>query len=403
MQIIFHIDINAFFASAEISKHPELAVKPLVVCGKSSRSIITTASYEARAFGIHSAMPLFQAQRLCKDLIVRPVDFELYRNLSNQFFEIIGEYSETLEVASIDECFVDMTEYVKNNNQSPEIIAKEIQIEVKEKLKLGISIGISPNKFLAKMASDMKKPNGITILTKSNFKEILWPLPIKDMYGIGKKTQPKLIESGIETIRDIANYDNYDKLRWIVGNNAIILHRLANGIDHSKVKISRNQLKSVGNSTTLSYDTNDDMIINQTLYDLSKQVSKRMQNRDLLGNTISITIKYTRFKSVTRQTVLPKSINNFEVILATSKSLFENNYNGNPLRLLGVSVTNIIHKSDYKEQLNLFIKVSDENKKDETDKIIKDINNLLGNNKVMKASAVLKTKKIQNKYLEYDE
>lgn len=403
MQIIFHIDINAFFASAEISKHPELAGKPLVVCGKSSRSIITTASYEARAFGIHSAMPLFQAQRLCKDLIVRPVDFELYRNLSNQFFEIIGEYSETLEVASIDECFVDMTEYVKNNNQSPEIIAKEIQIEVKEKLKLGISIGISPNKFLAKMASDMKKPNGITILTKSNFKEILWPLPIKDMYGIGKKTQPKLIESGIETIRDIANYDNYDKLRWIVGNNAIILHRLANGIDHSKVKISRNQLKSVGNSTTLSYDTNDDMIINQTLYDLSKQVSKRMQNRDLLGNTISITIKYTRFKSVTRQTVLPKSINNFEVILATSKSLFENNYNGNPLRLLGVSVTNIIHKSDYKEQLNLFIKVSDENKKDETDKIIKDINNLLGNNKVMKASAVLKTKKIQNKYLEYDE
>lgn len=404
MQIIFHIDINAFFASAEVSKHPELAGKALVICGKSSRSIITTASYEARAYGIHSAMPLFQAQRLCSDLLIRPVNFELYRNLSNQFFEIVAGFSDQLEVASIDECYVDMTEYIKKTSKDPYFVAKEIQNKVFEAIGINVSIGVSYNKFLAKMASDMKKPKGITILTKSNFKEKLWPLAIKDMYGVGKKTQPKLIEAGISTIRDVADYNNFDKLRWITGNHAIILHRLANGIDHTKINTTRNQLKSVGNSTTLPRDSDDEIELNQTLYDLSMQVSNRMKKRDLLGSTVSITIKYTRFRSVTRQTVLERSVNDFETILAIAKTLFENNYEGIPVRLLGVSMSNIIHRKEYKEQLSLFRPV-DENvfKKDETEEIIKSVNKLLNSNKVIRASSLIKKNKVQSKYLEYDE
>lgn len=404
MQIIFHIDINAFFASAEVSLHPELEGKPLVICGKSSRSIITTASYEARAYGIHSAMPLFKAEKLCKNLVVRPVNFELYRNLSNQFFEIIAGYSEMLEVASIDECYVDMTDYVKKTKLDPYYIALQIQENVFHTLGINVSIGISFNKFLAKMASDMKKPKGITVLTKSNFKDILWALPIKDMYGVGKKTQPKLIEQGICTIKDVANYNNYEKLRVLTGNHAIILHRLANGIDHSKIKTTRNQLKSVGNSITLSYDSNDEIELNQTLFDLSKQVSTRMKRRDLLGGTISITIKYTRFRSVTRQTVLETSTNEFEVILATAKTLFDKHYEGIPVRLLGVSVNQIVHRTQYKEQLSLFNPLNEEDLKvNETDKIITSINKLLKSNKVIKASSLITKKKIQSKYLEYDE
>lgn len=401
MRVIFHIDINAFFASAEVSRNPDLSGKPLVVCGKSSRSIITTASYEAREFGIHSAMPLFQAQRLCKNLLIRPVDFELYRTLSNKFFELISCYSDLLEVASIDECYVDMTDYINQNKIGPIELAKEIQSAIYNSLNLNVSIGISPNKFLAKMASDMKKPNGITMLTKSNFKELLWPLPIEDMYGVGKKTQPKLIKEGILTIKDIADYKNYDKLRWIAGNHAIILHRLANGIDHSKINISRNQLKSVGNSITLPYDTCDEEVLNKTLYDLSKQVSNRMIQRDLLGSTISITIKYTRFRSVNRQIILNSSVNDFEIIVSTSKSLFEKHYDGSPLRLLGVSVSNIIHVSDYKEQLNLFKPVKDEViQLSQTDELIDQLNKKLKEKKIFKASSIIKKKKIQNKYSE---
>ena len=186
MQIIFHIDLNAFFASAEISVHPELKGKPVVICRQSRRSIITTASYEARKFKIHSAMPLFQAKELCSDLIIVEPHFDLYKSLSQKFFDIIAQYSSYLEVASIDECYVDMTQYICKHKVDPFQLAKQIQNKVYEELSLQCSVGIAPNKFLAKMASDMKKPMGITIITNKNFKEKIWPLPIEDMLGVGK-------------------------------------------------------------------------------------------------------------------------------------------------------------------------------------------------------------------------
>ena len=366
MQIIFHIDLNAFYASAEISRNPKLEGKPLVISGKSKRSIITTASYEARKFGIHSAMPLFQAYQKCKNLIVLPADFELYHRLSNDFFNIIASYSDILEVASIDECYVDVTKIIQSRNCHPMQLAKEIQDKVYNELNLKCSIGISPNKFLAKMASDMKKPMGITILTRSNIKELMWPLDIKDMFGIGKKTTPRLKEVGINTIGDIANYDNYNKLRQIVGKNALLLYRKANGIDIRTVD--------------------------------AKQVSIRAIKRNLISNSISITIKYTRFESVNRQTAINSYVNDYETILSTAKMLFDAHYDGRPVRLLGISLNNTINKKDYKEQLSIFDTSKNEGDKEALETIIENINNKFDKPIVTKASAV-SNKGIQKKYL----
>lgn len=406
MQVIFHIDLNAFFASAEVSMHPELANKPLVISGKSKRSIVTTASYEAREFGIHSAMPLFKAQQLCKDLVVRPGNYELYRRLSNEFFTIVASYSEHLEVASIDECFVDVTDIIKSRNMHPKALAKEIQNDVYSKMKLQTSIGIAPNKFLAKMASDMKKPMGITIITRSNIKDLLWPLESKEMIGIGKKTQPRLLEAGMHTIGDIANYDNYPKLREIYGKNALLLYRKANGIDISKINSTRNQLKSVGNSITLDKDTTDEEVLVEFLKKLSRQVSTRAIKRDLISNSIAITIKFTRFEKISRQTAIAKYVNDYETILTTAKMLFDANYNGKPVRLLGVSLNNTIEKSQHKEQISLF----DSAHEPDVPKARSDINNLIDKinselhmEGVKKASAIINNKNIQKKYLENDE
>ncbi|WP_285815745.1 DNA polymerase IV [Thomasclavelia cocleata] len=398
MQIIFHIDLNAFYASAEISRNPNLEGKPLVISGKSKRSIITTASYEARKFGIHSAMPLFQAYKKCKNLIVLPADFELYHRLSNEFFSIISSYSEILEVASIDECYVDVTKVIQDKNYHPVELARRIQNDVYEQLNLKCSIGISPNKFLAKMASDMKKPMGITILTRSNLKELMWPLDIKNMFGIGKKTQPRLREVGIMTIGDIANYNNYNKLRQIIGKNALLLYRRANGIDNRVVDTKQNELKSVGNSITLPYDTLDEIILLDTLKQLARQVSMRAAKRNLISNSISITIKYTRFESVNRQTTINSYINDYEYILSTAKMLFDAHYDGRPVRLLGISLNNTINKKNYKEQLNIFNSTNDIEKDKDIQTIIENINNKFEKTIVTKASDISK-KNIQKKYL----
>ncbi|MFV0395309.1 MAG: DNA polymerase IV [Coprobacillaceae bacterium] len=406
MQVVFHIDLNAFFASAETSIHPELAGKPLVISRSSKRSIVTTASYEARKYGIHSAMPLFKALELCKDLVVRPGNYELYRRLSNEFFGIVATYSDKLEVASIDECFVDVTDVVKKRQIHPKDLAKEIQDDVYQKMHLQTSIGVAPNKFLAKMASDMKKPMGITIITRSNLKEKLWPLEIKDMFGIGKKTQPKLIDAGIKIIGDIANYDNYPKLREIYGKNALLLYRKANGIDNSKVNNSRNQLKSVGNSTTLDKDTTEEEELKEVLKHLSKQVSSRAMKRDLISNSISITIKFTRFESISRQTIINKYVNDYETILSTAKMLFDANYNGKPVRLLGVSLNNVIEKSQHKEQISLFDTIDNEEDiepKSDINSLINKINDELHIEGVKKASEMIPKKEIQKKYIEEDE
>lgn len=400
MQIIFHIDLNAFFASAEISVHPELKNKPLVISRESRRSIVTTASYESRQYGIHSAMPLFQAKELCPEIIIVEPHFDLYRTLSHSFFEIISEFSQKLEVASIDECYVDMTHYILENQLQPMEVAIMIQNKVYNDLSLQCSIGIAPNKFLAKMASDMKKPMGITMITNHDVKEKIWPLPISDMFGIGKKTQPKLIELGIHTIGDLAKYENYSKIKPIFGKNALIYYQRANGKDFSKINNQKNELKSVGHSQTFERDSNDENYIQNVLKKLSIEVSNRAKQKQLVSNSIAITLKYTRFKSKTRQTIIDVYTNDAEVIYATALRLFDNIYNKEMLRLVGVSLTNVVNVKNLNQQISLFEHQDiDVHEKDETEKLLNTLNASFQDQRFVKASSLLKDgKSIQKKY-----
>jgi len=376
MKIIFHIDLNAFYASAEVLRHPEYIGKPLVVAGNSKRGIITTASYEARKYGIHSAMPLFKAKELCKNLIIVPPDFTYYREISNKFFAIIATYSTALEVASIDECYVDMSNAIKDYTKIIEV-ANQIQATVKDSLGISCSIGISPNKFLSKMASDLKKPNGITMITKKNIATTLWVLPIGKMHGIGKKTAPKFIAMGIETIGDLAKYENYDIACSILGKNALLFYYRANGVDPSNLNVDHNKLKSVGHSITLLEDTSDEEEIKEYIKDLSLRVSQRANNKNLLSKNISITLKYSRFESVVRSISIEQFTNEYEIILSNAIALFDKHFENRSIRLIGVSLNNTIERSEIKKQLSIFNYL--ENNKDETfDDLINSLHHVVG-------------------------
>ena len=407
MQIIFHVDLNAFYASAETSSQPSLKGKPIVICRESRRSIITTASYEARKFGIHSAMPLFKAKELCPHLVIVPPHFELYKTLSEKFFNIISTFSQELEVASIDECYVDLTNYIQMHYQNPYDVAIEIQKRVFAELKLQCSIGIAPNKFLAKMASDMQKPMGITVITNQNYKQKIWPLPIENMFGIGKKTAPKLIELGIVRIGDLAKYENYEKIKPIFGKNALIYYQKANGKDYSKINVAHNELKSIGNSTTFERDSQDEEFIKSVFRDLAQEVSSRAKKRDLVGNSISITLKYTREKSKTKQMIIDDYTQDFDTIYATSLLLFESIYGGEMLRLVGISLNNVKHVEELQQQISLFDHTQLQASKkeiNETDEVIHRLNSSLPGSKVMKASDLIEPQStIQKKYLENNE
>ena len=400
MRVIFHIDLNAFFASAETAMNPDLEGKPLVIAHDSRRSIVATASYEARKYGIHSAMPLYQARENCSSLIVVEPHFDMYRDLSNKFFGIISTYSQELEVASIDECYVDMTEYIIKNKILPEKLALDIQENVYDTLRLKCSIGISPNKFMAKMASDMKKPMGITIINNSNYKEILWPIPIEDMFGVGEKTAPKLKKIGIYTIGDLAKSENYDLIKPIFGKNALLFYQKANGKDYSKINKEHNHLKSVGNSTTFEHDSNDIDFIKTKFKALSMEVSERAIKRNYVSNSISIILKYDRTHSITRSMLYDSYFNDFETIYSLALLLFEQNYHNESLRLVGVSLNNVVEKKEMFEQLSLFTSYEEE-KEDDIDKTIRELNEQAnGKYRFMKASSLIddEDEELQNKY-----
>ncbi len=393
IRVIFHIDMNAFFANCEISQHPELKGKPIVIAHDSRRSVVSTASYEARAYGIHSAMPLYQAKEKCKNLIVVEPHFSLYRALSKAFFDIVSSYSYILQPASIDECYVNVSDYIVKNKIHPADLAKEIQGRIYRELHLPCSIGISPNKFLSKMASDMKKPMGITMITKSNLREVLWPLDVSEMFGIGKKTAPKLKAAGIKTIGDVANYDNYQTLRLILGRSALIFYNKANGHDDSKVIWRETDAKSIGNSTTFEEDLVDEEVLAERFKALCLNVSQRAQKSNMLSNTIQITLKYNLTTSTNRQMNLNHYTNSYEEIYSYVMMLFKNHYKHQPVRLIGVTLNNVMRKDAIKVQMSIFDQERNEESSPElrVDDIIKGLNK---NNHLhlMKASDLLDKK-----------
>ncbi len=351
-KIIVHIDLNAFFARCEEIKDPSLENKPLIVGSNGKRGIVSTCNYEARKYGIHSAMPTYMARRLCPNAIIKSCDFSFYVKKSNEFINFVQKYSSVIEKASIDECYVDMTVPLHNVKDVINYF-KVFQEKLYEETKLYCSIGIAPTKFLAKMASDYKKPQGITIIRRRDISRILYPLSIDEMWGIGKKNAPKLKKMGILTIGDFAKDDSYEAKK-ILGKFYYVLKDWAHGLGDDNVDTEPWDPKSIGHSTTLFEDTSNIEEISTIFKELSQEVSKEAIKKKKKGTTVQIVIKYSDFKVNNRSLTLNEPINDFENIYQIAMKLFEKHYTGDLLRLVGVSLQNLIDEEDIVVQMSIF-------------------------------------------------
>ncbi|MCR8847057.1 DNA polymerase IV [Rossellomorea sp. SC111] len=353
-RVILHVDMNSFYASVEMAYDPTLRGKPLAIAGnpQERRGIIVTCSYEARGFGVKTTMPLWEAKKLCPELVIMTPNFDRYRAASTGIFDILRQYSELVEPVSIDEGYLDITDSFEKG--TPLQIASDIQAQIKGQLDLPCSIGVAPNKFLAKTASDMKKPMGITVLRKRDIPNKLWPLPVIEMHGIGQKTAEKLNSIGIHTCSDLAHANDI-QLKSLLGINGLRLKERANGIDRRNVDPeSIYDYKSVGNSTTLPKDTTNQHELLLVVEKLCTKVSSRLQQKDVLGTTIQLMIRDKFRKTITRSKKVANPIYKKEDLYHHAKDLFLKHWDGDPVRLLGVTAQDVVEKSEATEQLDLF-------------------------------------------------
>ena len=388
-KVIFHIDLNAYFASAEVLKDSSLEGCAMVVASLNRRSVVCSASYEARALGIHAAMPIAKALKICPSLRIVEGDYRWYEFLSERFFNYLKQYCPLLEPASIDECYLDVSEVIKKY-QRPLDLAWIIQKKVYEDLRLPCSIGIGPNKFLAKMASDMHKPMGITVLRKVDIPRKLWPLPISDMYGIGKKSVEKLQEQQINTIYDLANPVNENKILSLLGKNgyAAIMHARGHGSNQLNYN---HTIKSLSQSTTLDKDVSDYNTIKVVLHRLAKSLSARALNEKAKGALISLSIRYYDFTNVIRSISLHQYINDFNTIYENALLLFDKYAHDKSIRHLGIALGSLKQEDQIVQQLSFF----DNYESNNIDNVIKQLNEQIPNANLFKTSDLLK--KNQNK------
>lgn len=348
---IFHVDINAFYASVEINDHPEYQGKAVVVCSDRQRAIITTANYIARSYGIESAMPLSVALKKHPDLIITGLNFDRYREVSKQFIALCQTYSDTLEQASIDECYLDVTIPIQAY-EKPLDMAISLQNDIQKTLNLQVSIGIAPTVFLAKMASDMRKPNGLTIIRDNEVATKLWPLPIEDMHGIGIKTVVLLKAKNIHTIGDLAN-KKANQITDVFKNHAHEMIERAWGKDDREVD-SDQQIKSIGNSTSLIKVTDDPTEIQTALRNVCNDLSYRLKNRQLSMKQMTLSIRDDQNQSYARSLILDEAINEAEDIYEQALMVFDDQFNDWAIKNIGVSTSKIMDRSLNIQQLSLF-------------------------------------------------
>ncbi|WP_249871934.1 DNA polymerase IV [Oceanobacillus saliphilus] len=387
-RVIFHIDMNCFYASVEMAYNPELKGKPLAIAGnpEERKGIIVTSSYEARAKGVKTTMPIWQAKKRCPELIIMKPNFNRYRQASKEIFKILSEITPYVQPVSIDEGYMDITD--TENLGTPLEIAYNLQQKILNELDIPCSIGIAPNKFLAKMASDMKKPLGITVLRKREIAKILWPLPVDEMYGVGEKTAQKLHTINIETIGDLAKKDVYE-LKQLLGINGERLKNRANGDDTRPVDPDAiYEFKSIGSSQTLPRDTTDWDALIRLMRQLGESVERRMKRKDAAGRSVQITIRYHDRKTVTRSKKLQNYIDDKSEILLIATELLQKHWNGDPIRLLGITVQDMEEKRNLGQQLDIFT-FENESKKEKLYSAIDSLSQKYGKNpfKQLKKSA----------------
>jgi DNA polymerase-4 len=363
--------MNAFFISCEMTRNDALVGTSAAVAGdpKKRSGIILAANYEARSCGVKTTMVLHEALKLCPKIILVPPDHRFYQQKSKEVIDLLSNYTPILEQNSIDEAWLDMTGS-EGLFGKPVEAAKRIMDEIKDRLGLWCSIGIAENKFLAKMAAEMKKPLGITELWEADIPIKLWPLPVKEMYGIGSKTAEKLNHMGMKTIGDLAKCDA-NRLTNTFGKGGNEIHLHAKGIDDSPVQAHlADEMKSIGRSTTLPEDISDIEKAKLVLMELADDVGMTARRHDKKGRTVHITLKYSDFKVVTRQTTIPATCTTKKIYQAGC-SLLEQKWNrSHSLRLIGISLSGF-HEGGASDQLSLFDEIKDNAKNDKNERIDK--------------------------------
>ena len=393
VKVIVHIDLNAFFVRAEEIKNPELIGKAVAIGHNGRAGIVSTCSYKAREFGVRSGMPMNQAVKLCPHLLIIPGDYRFYAAMSYEFKSFVKRYTKIVEEASVDEVYADFTNALKGVKDVEQYFV-DFQNLLYETTGLKCSIGVAPTKFLAKMGSDYKKPMGITIIRRKDISKILYPLDISDMFGVGKKTAPRLKSIGIKTIGDFKKkLDEEDPTTInIIGKFAYELKEWLNGYGDDKVITQFDDPKSIGNSTTLKEDTSNFEIIKSTFDWLTQEVSYRAKKDNLLGTTIQIMAKDTSYKAHNKSITFDTPTNNQKDILNIALKLYEKNYLNMIVRAVGVTLQNLVSQKDLAIQMTFFDyeKHEDENR---TRLIINDINRKLSGTKLIRASELEKDKK----------
>ena len=377
---IIHLDMDAFYPSVEILDNPDLKGKPVIVGGGSKRGVVSSASYEARKYGVHSAQPIAQALKLCPKGIFLPVRMARYKELSDMIFEIFHRFTPIVEPLSIDEAFLDITG-TERLLGDPVSVAKKLKKTVFEETSLTVSAGVAPSKFIAKIASDMDKPDGLTVVRADEIKSFLDPLPVSKMWGAGKVTIEKLSRYNIKTFSDLRKFP-VEHLERSFGKNGVRMHFLAMGIDDRSVEIEH-ETKSIGHEVTFLEDIMDIETSERHLLELAMKTAERMRHNHLKGKTVNLKVKYNDFTQVTRAITHDEYIDDGMLIYSTVCDLLKKTENGRrPVRLLGISVSGLAMDS-LSGQLSFFSKNEKKEKSEKLNKAIDSLNDRFGKKSVV--------------------
>lgn len=349
--------MDAFYASIEERENPQLKGKPLIVGGPAQgRGVVSAANYAARKFGVHSAMPMVTATRLCPEVTCLPVRMSLYAEVSQQIRDIFARYTPQIEPLSLDEAFLDVTASEKLFS-SAQTIAQAIKQDIKQELDLVASVGMAPNKFIAKIASDINKPDGYVVVDPDGVQAFLDPLPVSRLWGAGKVTVALFEKMGIRSIGQLRRQSK-DWLLSHFGQFGEHLWRLANGIDDRNV-ISEGQAKSISHETTFAVDLTNKSVLSAWLLHLTEQVAARLRRYELKGRTVTLKLRYHDFKTVTRSHTLPVETDNTDQLWQVTRKLFDDNWNGKtPIRLIGMGVSGLNDLYESMQQGDLFMNES---------------------------------------------
>lgn len=355
---VMHVDMDAFFAAVEIHDNPKLKGKPVIVGGSSERGVVATCSYEARKYGVHSAMSSVLAHKLCPEAIYIKPRMERYQEVSKRIMAIFDEFSPCVEQLSVDEAFLDLSGMEKlTKDKDIASFGRKIKKRIKEETGLVASVGIAPNKFVAKMASDLEKPDGLVVIKHEEVETKIANFSIKRIFGLGPKSAEILLNMGIRTIGQLRSLGQND-LKRIFGKNSYKMAELAYGIDEREVENERER-KSIGKETTFEKDVFTEKERNKTLLALVEQVGFRMRKKGVVAHTITLKVKYSNFKTITRSHTVETPINLDEDIYQEIMRMANNVNWKEPVRLLGVSASKLL----VGEMPTLLLFEDDENKK----------------------------------------